>query len=113
MMKNRVGKFRISRRLYEAEPRLMQMVLATTVVLRCDFDYGSLWFEYTAASEAFDEVAEVIGEIAHYGLEWEVDGLTTGFSWKRGGGLIDMPRGVLTGAELNAEFKHLSEEPVG
>jgi hypothetical protein len=89
-MIRRFGKFVISRKLLIAEPELMQMILATTIVVECRCDYAMGCFEYTAMSEHFDEVPNG-HEIEFYGIEFSVEGLTTGFSWKQGGGVIGPP----------------------
>jgi hypothetical protein len=53
-LRNRIGKFYISRSLVLDYPELVQKVLSKVVVVRCESVFHSDSFEYIAFSNRFD-----------------------------------------------------------
>lgn len=60
-MKDRIGRFKISREMVECYPETALAVMGRCIVVKCEMsyelDYGE-YFEYKALSPYFDEVEE-------------------------------------------------------
>lgn len=59
-MRNRVGKFQLSRSLVDNNPDYALRVMAKVIVVRCELMYSKDGFDYTALSRDFDELS--VGE---------------------------------------------------
>jgi len=55
-MRNRIGRFVMSRHLVEEEPEQAMKIMSRCVVVRCELMFASDCFEYLAMSPDFDEV---------------------------------------------------------
>lgn len=62
-LKDRIGKFRISRELILDRPDIALEIMSKVIVTRCELMFHSDYFEYTAVSPIFDVVP--VGFMAH------------------------------------------------
>jgi hypothetical protein len=81
MNKKRVGKFNITAELIQDIPEVAQLVQNKCFIIRCEHDWLTDAFEYTALSDDFDELPT--GE-APPTYDWQIeetdrDGLTAGY----------------------------------
>jgi len=64
-IRDRIGTFLIGQQIFENDLEIVRMVIAQVIVIKCEFDYASRSFVYTALSEKFEEVKQ--GKMApHY-----------------------------------------------
>jgi len=57
MKDRRIGRFRITEAIIDANPKAVRKLMGGVIVVRAEFMYGSI-FEYIAISPEFDEIAE-------------------------------------------------------
>lgn len=57
-MRNRQGKFYISHVVIDLHPEAVMNIMSKVIVVRCEYQYHSMMFEYIALSNEFDEVEE-------------------------------------------------------
>lgn len=72
------GKFDITEDVLLENPGVMSTVLATVIVVRCEFMYATKTFEYTAISPDFEEVPEG-EEPPYYDVSYDED--TEAVTW--------------------------------
>ncbi len=57
-MTRRIGRFALAEKLVSIQPEWAMTILAECVVVRCEFRYDTMIFDYVAISPHFEEVPE-------------------------------------------------------